>query len=78
VEQIRRRAVIMIEPKQSDIVRSVICRVHPNAKAERGVITWINANYVFVRFGKEEHSAATTRDQLEWQGTMPWPDEEPR
>jgi hypothetical protein len=66
----------MIEPKQSDIGRRVIYRVHPNAKAERGVIARVNEKYVFVRFGKEEHSAMTTRDQLEWQGTMPWPDDE--
>ena len=37
------------------------------AKAEEGVITRFNEKYVFVRFGKEEESAVTTRDQLEWQ-----------
>jgi hypothetical protein len=57
---------IMIEPKQSDIGRKVIYRVHSNAKAEEGVITRFNEKYVFVRFGKEEESAVTTRDQLEW------------
>ncbi len=62
----------MIEPKQSDIERKVIYRVHPDAKAEEGIITRFNEKYVFVRFGKEEQSAVTTRDQLEWQGTMPW------
>ena len=30
--------VIMIEPKQSDIGREVIYRVHSNAEAEEGVI----------------------------------------
>jgi hypothetical protein len=62
-----RRSVIMIEPKQSDIGRKVIYRVHSNAKAEEGVITRFNQKYVFVRLGKEEESAVTTRDQLEWQ-----------
>ena len=59
-------SVIMIEPKQSDIGRKVIYRVHCNAKAEEGVITRFNEKYVFVRFGKEAESAVTTRDQLEW------------
>ena len=57
----------MIEPKQSDIGRKVIYRVHFDAKAEKGVITSFNEKYVFVRFDKEEQSAVTTREQLEWQ-----------
>ena len=56
----------MIEPKQSDIGRKVIYRVH-SAEAVEGVITSFNEKYVFVRFGKEEESAVTTREQLEWQ-----------
>jgi hypothetical protein len=58
----------MLKPKQSDIGRKVIYRVHSNAKAEEGVITRFNEKYVyvFVRFGKEEKSVVTTRDQLEW------------
>ena len=59
-------SVIMIEPKQSDIGRKVIYLVHRNAEAEEGVITRFNEKYVFVRFGKEEESAVTTRDELEW------------
>jgi len=58
--------VMMIEPKQSDIGREVIYRVHSNAEAEEGVITRFNETYVFVRFGKENTSVVTTRDQLEW------------
>jgi hypothetical protein len=58
--------IIMLEPKQSDIGREVIYRVHSNAKAEEGVITRFNEKYVFVRFGEEEKSVVTTRDQLEW------------
>ena len=58
----------MIEPKQSDIGRKVIHLVHSNAEAEEGVITRFNEKYVFVRFGKEEKSAVTTRDELEWAG----------
>ena len=54
------------EPKQSDIGREVIYRVHSNAEAEEGVITRFNEKYVFVCFGKEEKSVVTTRDQLEW------------
>jgi hypothetical protein len=58
----------MIQPKQSDIGRNVIYRyrVHSNAKAEEGVITRFNEKYVFVRFGKEEKSVVTTRDELKW------------
>ena len=55
----------MIEPKQSDIGRKVIYRVH-SAEAVEGVITHFNEKYVFVRFGKEEKSVVTTRDELEW------------
>ena len=58
---------VMIEPKQSDIGRKVIYRVHGNAKGEEGVITRFNKKYVFVRFGGEEESAVTTREQLEWE-----------
>jgi hypothetical protein len=58
----------MIKPNQSDIGQKVIYRAHSNAKAGEGVITRINEKYVFVRFGKEEKSAVTTRDQLEWKG----------
>jgi hypothetical protein len=56
----------MIEPKQSDIGRKVIYRVHCDAKAEEGVITRFNEKYVFVRLGTEEQNAVTTREQLEW------------
>ena len=58
--------VMMIEPKQSDIGREVIYRVHRNAEAEEGIITRFNEKHVFVCFGKEEKSVVTTRDQLEW------------
>ena len=44
----------MIEPKQSDIGRKVIYRVHSNAEAVEGAITRFNEKYVFVRFGKEK------------------------
>ena len=56
----------MIEPKQSDVGRSVIYRVHSEAKAKQGVITRFNAKYVFVRFGDEEKSAVMVRDELDW------------
>ena len=57
---------MMIEPKQSDIGREVIYRVHNNAEAEEGVITRFNEKYVFVRFDQEEGSAVMMRDELEW------------
>jgi hypothetical protein len=57
---------MMIEPKQSDIGREVIYRVRSNSEAEQGVITRFNEKYVFVRFGKEEGSAVTMREELEW------------
>jgi hypothetical protein len=56
----------MIKPNQSDVGRKVVYRVHGSAKTEEGVITRFNEKYVFVRFGKEEKSAVTTRDELEW------------
>jgi hypothetical protein len=56
----------MIKPRQSDVGRKVIYRVHSDAKAEEGVITRINEKYVFVRFGEEEKSTVTTRNQLKW------------
>ena len=62
---------MMIEPKQSDIGREVIYRVHSNAEAEKGVITRFNEKYVFVCFGKEEKSLASDdRDQLEWKTVL--------
>jgi len=58
--------LIMIQPDHSDIGRKVIFRVHGSAKVKEGVITRFNEKYVFVRFGKEEKSTVTTRDELEW------------
>jgi len=56
----------MIEPQPSDIGRKVIFLVHSDAKAVQGVITRLNAKYVFVRFGEEEKSVVTTRYELAW------------
>jgi hypothetical protein len=55
----------MIEPKQSDIGRTVIFRCATN-RVETGVITRLNEKYVFVRLGKEARSTVATRDELEW------------
>lgn len=57
-----------IDPQQSDIGRCVIYtgNRYPGGLPEIGVITSYNQVSVFVRYGDEKHSKATSREDLEW------------
>jgi hypothetical protein len=58
----------MIDPQASDIGRHVSYtgNRYPGGVIEVGVITSYNACSVFVRYGDEKHSKATSREDLEW------------
>jgi hypothetical protein len=58
----------MIEPTTNDIGRSVVYtgNRYPGGKLVEGVITSFNDYSVFVRYGAEKHSKATSRADLEW------------
>lgn len=56
----------MIEPTEKDIGRKVVYRAAPFMAPEEGVITSINNEFVFVRYGSNTTSAATRRKDLEW------------
>jgi hypothetical protein len=65
----------MINPTNADIGRKVIYREriqHHNGvtteQTEEGVITSINANFVFVNYGHTSWGIATLREELEWSG----------
>ena len=60
----------MIDPRPEDIGRKVVYRARFGLLdvdvAEEGVITSINNDYVFVRYGHDSASKATHRRDLEW------------
>jgi len=57
----------MIDPTVKDVGRKVVYQArHPNAEREEGVITSFNDHSVFVRYGSDVHSKATSREDLEW------------
>jgi hypothetical protein len=58
----------MIEPTDEDIGRAVVYTGHryPGGKLEEGVITSFNDHSVFVRYGADKGSKATSRADLEW------------
>jgi hypothetical protein len=58
----------MINPTQNDIGRIVIYTGNrwSGAKPDVGVITSFTDHAVFVRYGAERHSKATSRGDLEW------------
>ena len=57
----------MIDPQERDIGRKVIyAREDPYRDTEYGVITSFNDHVVFVRYGLGSTSAATERQDLEW------------
>jgi hypothetical protein len=58
----------MIEPTAADIGRAVVYtgNRYPGGKLEDGVITSFHPHAVFVRYGKDAHSKATARRDLEW------------
>lgn len=60
----------MINPTTADIGRAVRYRDYAG-EVEEGVITSFNADFVFVRYGSELTSKATSRRQLDW--TFGWP-----
>lgn len=61
----------MIEPTEADIGRKVVYtgNTYPGGKLEEGVITSFNpapTGSVFVRYGADVGSKATSREDLEW------------
>ena len=55
-----------INPDRLDIGRKVVYRTAPNYEAEEGVITSVNKTVVFVRYGLDVNSKATSRHDLDW------------
>ena len=55
-----------IEPKLVDIGRKVVYRTAPNYDADEGVITSFGRTIVFVRYGADVNSKATSRHDLDW------------
>jgi hypothetical protein len=53
-------------PTNEDAGRSVIYVPYPGAKAEDGVITSVNDDYVFVRYAGDNGSKATAYKDLQW------------
>jgi hypothetical protein len=64
----RNTASKMIEPTENDIGRAVVYtgNRYPGGKLEEGVITSFNDYRVFVRYGADFHSKATSRPDLDW------------
>jgi hypothetical protein len=62
----------MIEPIEADIGCAVIYtgNRYPGGKLEEGVITSFNDHSVFVRYGADTHSKATSRADLEWSAAI--------
>lgn len=56
----------MIEPSEKDIGRKVIYTGNYGGPAEEGVITSFNDAAVFVRYGADCNSKATSHGDLEW------------
>ena len=62
----------MIDPQKTDIGRRVIYtgNRYPGGLPEVGVITSYNPTTVFVRYGVQNYSAPTSREDLEWEQPM--------
>jgi hypothetical protein len=58
----------VIDPTDKDIGRAVVYigNRYPGGMPEEGVITSCNAAAVFVRYGADKTSKATSRADLEW------------
>ncbi len=56
----------MIRPVVGDIGRLVIYRMAHTGEEEEGVITSLNDQYVFVRYGSDAGSKGTRREDLNW------------
>jgi hypothetical protein len=59
----------MIYPREDDIGRAVVYTGKAWRQA-RGVITSFTDRSVFVRYGADTHSKATSRADLEWVRTL--------
>ena len=55
-----------ITPTPSCIGGRVVYRTAPDYKAEEGVITSYNDACIFVRYGNDVNSKATSRRDLDW------------
>jgi hypothetical protein len=51
---------------EEDVGRSVVYTPYEGAKTEDGVITSVNEQYVFVRYGADKGSKATDPRDLKW------------
>jgi hypothetical protein len=49
-----------------NVGRAVVYRPHGGAQEERGVITSVSSMWVFVRYGSDANSKATSPTQLEF------------
>lgn len=56
----------MINPKPEDIGRGVLYRHAHDGSTEQGVITSFNDSVIFVRYGSNIGSQATTPSDLTW------------
>lgn len=63
-------AAEMVDPQQSDLGRPVVYtgNRYPGGLPEMGVVTSFNQSSVFVRYGNDVYSKATSREDLEWWG----------
>jgi hypothetical protein len=59
-------AAVMIEATERDIGRKVTYRDRGGYKVEEGIITSMNDQYIFVRYGAETISKATRPQDLEY------------
>jgi hypothetical protein len=57
-----------IDPTSDDVGREVLFtgNRYATGELERGIITSFNDSVVFVRYGTDMHSKATSRADLEW------------
>ena len=55
-----------ISPIKSDIGRKVVYRTAPQFEPEEGIITSYNDSCVFVRYGEQPNSKATSRCDLDF------------
>lgn len=61
----------MIEPTKADIGRAVVYTGtrYEGGRLEDGILTSFNEHSVFVRYGSDWNSKATSRGDLEWTHT---------
>lgn len=60
--------MITLDEARENIGRTVIYQApHPGAKLEVGVISSVNCDYIFVRYGEQTTAQATRPDDLRFQ-----------